>query len=241
MPPEVGPEVVCNPPLSVVIPAYNGEEFIAEALESIRQQRYEPIEIIVVDDGSTDGTERAVVGRPGVRYVSQAHTGGPAAGRNRGIKESAGEIIGFLDQDDLWPADKLGLQIPRLVNDESLDVVLGRTQMLHLRNGAGGGREFEARTKPVDYMMVSSALFRRTAFDKVGLFDQTLTYFGDDLDWFIRARESGAVVCQSPEVTLFWRIHETNTSHNPLIRDHERGCDRALTEVIKRSLDRRRQ
>lgn len=230
-----------RPLLSVIIPAYNGAAFLAEAVESIYQQNYRSLEIIIVDDGSTDDTARIAANfKDDVRYVYQAHSGRPAAGRNRGVKESVGEIIGFLDQDDLWPANKLALQIPPLLNDVSLDVILGHTQMMQLTGATNGKREFEASSKPVDYMLLSSALFKRPVFEKVGFFDESLAYFGDDLDWFIRAREQGVSVRQLKEVTLFWRIHETNTSHNPAIRDHTRGYDRALTEVIKKSLDRRR-
>lgn len=227
--------------LSVIIPAYNGADFLAEAVESIYQQNYHPLEIIVVDDGSTDDTARIAADlKDDVRYVYQAHSGRPAAGRNRGIKESVGEIIGFLDQDDLWPTNKLALQMPQLLSDASLDVILGHTQIMQLTGTVNGKREFEASSKPVDYMLLSSALFKRPVFETVGFFDESLQYFGDDLDWFIRARERGISVHQLEEVTLFWRIHETNTSHNPSIRDHAQGYDRALTEVIKKSLDRRR-
>jgi glycosyltransferase involved in cell wall biosynthesis len=232
---------MARPMLSVIIPAYNGAVFLAEAVESVYQQNYHPLEIIIVDDGSTDDTARIAANFKGdVRYVYQAHSGRPAAGRNRGIKESVGEIIGFLDQDDLWPANKLALQISPLLNDLSLDVILGHTQMMQLTSTVAGKREFEASSKPVDYMLLSSALFKRPVFEKVGFFDESLAYFGDDLDWFIRAREQGISVRQLDEVTLFWRIHETNTSHTQPIRDHARGYDRALTEVIKKSLDRRR-
>jgi hypothetical protein len=83
-------------------------------------------------------------------------------------------------------------------------------------------------------MLLSSALFRRTVFDKIGLFDESLEYFTDDMDWFLRAREVGARIKILQEVTLVWRIHDRNTSREQSIRD------RALTEVVKRSLDRRR-
>lgn len=235
-----------KPPfLSVIIPTYNGEAFLAEAVESIYLQDYNPLEIIVVDDASTDNTADIAKNfmedaRGVVRYITQPHFGRPAAGRNRGIKAAAGEIIGFLDQDDIWPENKLALQIPFLLNsDDPLDVVLGHTQMLHLTEPVNGQRQFEAVTKPVDYTLLSSALFKKPVFEKVGYFDETLQYFGDDLDWFIRAREHGLSIRQLKEVTLYWRIHDTNTSHDPEIRDHERGYDRALTEVIKKKLDRR--
>jgi glycosyltransferase involved in cell wall biosynthesis len=236
-----------RPLLSVVIPAYNGESFLAEAVESIYSQDYHPLEIIIVDDASTDntaGVARSFMGdlRGEVRYLYQAHFGRPAAGRNRGIKASAGAIIGFLDQDDIWPEYKLALQVPYLLNDDDpLDVVLGHTQVLHLAEPINGVRKFEATTEPVDYMLLSSALFKRPVFEKVGCFDETLQYYGDDLDWFIRAREQGLSIRQLEKVTLYWRIHEANTSHDPTIRDHERGYDRALTEIIKKKLDRRRK
>lgn len=230
-----------RPLISVIIPAYNGAAFLAEAIESIHQQNYDPLEIIIVDDGSTDDTPQIAASfQNDVRYIHQIHHGRPAAGRNRGVRESAGGIIGFLDQDDLWPANKLALQIPHLLGESSLDVILGHTQMLHLSNHVDGKRTFAAMSEPVDYMLLSSALFKKSVFDKVGFFDESLAYFGDDLDWFIRAREKGVSVRQLEDVTLLWRIHETNTSHNPVIRDHAQGYDRALTEVIKKSLDRRR-
>lgn len=230
-----------RPLLSVIIPAYNGEAFLAEAVESIYKQDFHPLEIVIVDDDSTDDTARIAHNLKGnVRYIHQAHSGRPAAGRNRGIRQSSGQIIGFLDQDDLWPVNKLALQIPQLLDNASLDVILGHTQIMQLTSIVAGKRQFEAWAKPVDYMLLSSALFKRPVFEKVGFFDESLQYFGDDLDWFIRAREQGIAVRQLKEVTLYWRIHEANTSHNPSIRDHTQGYDRALTEVIKKSLDRRR-
>jgi glycosyltransferase involved in cell wall biosynthesis len=182
-----------RPILSVSIPAYNGEAFLAEAIEGIWQKNYRPMELIFVDGWSTDETARIAnnlksEGRSVIRYVSQTHTGKPAPGRNRGVKEAKGAIIGFLDQDDLWPADKLALQLPPLLNNPSLDVVCGHSQMLQLRGVVDGKRKFEAVGKPVDYTLLSSGLFKRRAFEKVGCFDESLKYFGDDLDWVMRAR-----------------------------------------------------
>ncbi len=97
-----------------------------------------------------------------------------------------------------------------------------------------GQGEFQDVFSPRVHMLLSSALFRRTVFDKIGLFDESLEYFTDDMDWFLRAREAGARIKILKEVTLVWRIHDRNTSREQSIRD------RALTEVVKRSLDRRR-
>jgi glycosyltransferase involved in cell wall biosynthesis len=222
--------------VSVIIPAYNGEAYLSEAVESIQRQNYHPLEIIIVDDGSTDGTARIATSFKGaVRYIYQPNSGGPAAGRNRGLKMARGEVVAFLDQDDLWPANKLALQIPRLVEDPSLEVVSGRVQAIQLSQSADGKLEFVGFLGPRIQMLLSCAIFRKSVFDKLGFFDEALQYCSDDLDWFMRAREHGISMVILDEVTLFWRMHEQNTSRDRSIRDH------ALTEVLKRSLDRRRQ
>src|SRR4030042_4290993 len=116
--------------VSAIIPVYNGEAFLAEAVESIRQQGYRPIEIIIVDDGSTDNTKRIAAGLKGdVHYVYQPNSGLPAA-RNRGLNEARGDVIAFLDVDDLWSRDKLEHQLLRLNDAPSAEIVLGYTQIM---------------------------------------------------------------------------------------------------------------
>ena len=95
--------------ISVIVPAYNGEKYLARALESILAQDYRPIEIVVVDDGSTDNTASIARSYREVRYVYQAHQGLPAA-RNTGLANCTGELISFLDADDYWPPNKLQIQ-----------------------------------------------------------------------------------------------------------------------------------
>jgi len=121
-----------GPLLSAIVPTYNAAGFLAEAIESIRWQTYQPVEIIVVDDGSTDDTAEVVRGLGGeIRYVEQANAG-PAAARNRGLELAQGELIAFLDADDRWPRDKLEIQVPRLLGNPELDLVLGRIQYVDL-------------------------------------------------------------------------------------------------------------
>jgi glycosyltransferase involved in cell wall biosynthesis len=239
--PGPGPSTGADPLVSVVIPAYNGVEFLGEALDSILQQGWEPIEILVVDDGSTDDT--AAVARSFgdvVRYEQQPHQGCPAAGRNRGVQMSRGPLVAFLDQDDLWPPGKLKLQVAGLRARPSPGVVIGRTQVVHVGRGPGGERGPETFGRVLAYRMVSAALFTRQALATVGPFDETLRYYGDDLEWFIRARDRGVEIQTMDAVSLYWRLHGRNTSDR-CIRDHAAGRDHALTEVIKRTLDRRRR
>src|SRR5262249_38672414 len=115
--------------VSVVVPVYNGERHVAEALESIRTQSHGAIEVLVVDDGSTDGTP-SVVERAGVAYVRQERSG-PAAAVNRGIALARGSLIGFLDADDRWRPDKLTLQMRAFAADSTLDAVFGHIEHFH--------------------------------------------------------------------------------------------------------------
>lgn len=224
-----------KPLISVTIPVYNGERYLAEAIESMLAQTYRPIEIVVVDDGSTDSSaDVAERFSPPVRYCFQPNSG-PAAARNTGLKMARGDIIGFLDQDDIWPAGKLALQVPYLVENPSLDIVLGRMQAIRLSRSADGEPEFVDLLGPQIQMMLTCAIFRKSVFDKVGLLDETLEYYSDDLDWFMRARELGVSMVILKQVTLLWRMHDHNTSRSRAIRD------RSLIEVLKKSLGRRRQ
>src|SRR5512140_2899350 len=111
--------------VSVIVPVHNGARFLARSMQRIHPQRYEPLEIVVVDDGSTDETP-ALVARlgPAVRSVRQAN-GGPAAARNHGLRIATGEVIGFLDVDDTWPENKLVLQAGHLRDHPALQIVQG--------------------------------------------------------------------------------------------------------------------
>lgn len=135
-----------TPLISVVIPAYNAEAFIGEALESVMAQSYRPLEVIVVDDGSTDNTGGVVEQFAGkaaaefeVRYVRQQN-GGPSRARNAGIKAAQGEFIALLDADDQWCQSKLQLQMELFERNESIDLVFCNVRFI--RNGKPCGVMF---------------------------------------------------------------------------------------------------
>ena len=100
-----------RPLVSVVIPTYNRARLVQEAVASVLAQSYRPLELIVVDDGSTDATGAALAGRPEVRVLSQPHTGMPGQVRNAGVRLARGEYLAFLDSDDLWQPPKLERQV----------------------------------------------------------------------------------------------------------------------------------
>jgi glycosyltransferase involved in cell wall biosynthesis len=213
-----------NPLVSVVIPVFNGERFLREAVQSVLDQQYAPLEIIIVDDGSTDGTATVARSLPeAVRYLHQPNQG-PAAARNRGIEQAQGGLIAFADADDLWPPAKLELQLPYLINDPGVEIVMGRVQLL----------SETGLTESAFSVNLGCAVIRKSVFDRVGLFDETMRY-SEDVDWFMRARESGAAIMTIDAVTLFYRQHEQNMTRG------KSTSELNVLKALKRSLDRRRE
>jgi len=221
-----------EPLVTVVLPAFNGAAFIAEAIASVRRQSHPALEIVVVDDGSTDATATVVQSLgDDIRYVRQRR-GGPAAARNRGVSLARGSLVAFIDQDDLWPDDHLSVLQTLLA--ETAAVAMGTTQALVPASEARA-TVFVPYGAPWRAPHVGAALFRREAFEIVGSLDQTLRYCSDDLDWFMRARERGAVVAETDAVTLLFRIHHMNTSRDTEFRRN------ALLEAVHASIRRRQR
>lgn len=214
--------------ISAIIPVYNGEAFLEEAIQSIQQQNYQPLEIIIVDDGSTDRTSKIATSYGSqVRYVFQPNCG-PAAARNTGLEIAHGNVIAFLDVDDLWTSNKLELQLSHLSRNPS-EVILGRVQVETIQDEP----EFKANTDSMIAFAVGCGLFRKSVFDKIGYFDVSLRY-GEDTDWFLRAREKNVVVTILPYVTLLHRKHQNNMTRKKSIHDLN------IIKVLRKSLDRRR-
>jgi glycosyltransferase involved in cell wall biosynthesis len=228
--------------ISCIVPVFNGERYLAETLDSIIAQTYRPLEIIVVDDGSTDGTVSIIerYGSP-VRYLEQPNSGAPAA-RNRGLWAAKGEFISFLDADDLWPAEKLRLQMERFEARPELDICVGHLQSFwipELRREAERFRDHPL-AQPQPGYVTTTLLARRALFDEVGGFKDTLRV-GDPMDWFLRAGEYGAVMELLPEVLSYRRMHHANISwESSSTGEMTEEMRSSILRVIKDSLDRRR-
>ena len=221
-----------EPLVSAIIPVYNGERFLPDALDSVMGQAHRPLEIIVVDDGSTDRTAEIVGRYPEARSIYQDNQG-PASARNTGLRAAEGKFMGLLDADDLWSEDKLAVQMPCFVADPSLQIVMGHTQILLQTESTDHRVVFEEYATPWLAPQVGCTLFRKEMLDRVGFFPTELQY-GEDLDWFLRISEQRISRKVVPEVTLYYRWHGDNLCRGKSVREL------GYTRAIKRSLDRRR-
>jgi len=210
--------------ISVVMPVYNGSAFLDVALSSIEDQHHSGLEVLLVDDGSTDDLPlRAKHFAPPVLYLRQDNRG-PAAARNLGLRASRGELLAFLDADDRWaPGHLERLERALSVHPES-GIAQGLMQQFALNEDGS-----EQRSGPYRMPYLGSCLFRRWVFDRCGLLDESLQ-FGEDYDLMFRCWEHDIPKCHVEEVSLLYRRHAGNMT---------RGNDKlAHMVVLKRRLER---
>lgn len=224
--------VSAQPLISCIVPVFNGERYLQEALDSILSQTWRPIEIVLVDDGSTDGTERIARRYPdSVRYVLQEHAG-VAAARNLGLHSAKGEFVSFLDSDDLWHPEKLERQMGRFASGGHVDICIVHQQNFwipEMQHEAERYRDHPAMQPKPGYVC-QTLLTRAETFRKVGNFDPSLR-IGEDTDWYSRAEMMGLVVDVVGEVMVWRRLHGGNLS---LLRYSSKGRDEQLRVVYER-------
>jgi glycosyltransferase involved in cell wall biosynthesis len=217
-----------------MIGVYNGAAYLGEAIDSVLAQSHEPIQLIVVDDGSTDGSgEIAKAYGPRLRCIRQER-GGMAAARNRAVEAATGEFFAFLDADDRFPADKIARQLATFEKDPDLDVVYGHvTEFLSPDLDEEARALLRAPNHNVPWPTPNLMLVRRDAFFRVGLFSTGLRV-GIGVDWHARSNELGLRSALPPILALERRLHAQNNG----IR--ERQFKPQYLHVLKASLDRRR-
>ena len=223
-----------KPLVSVMIGAYNAAPYLGEAIQSVLAQDYEPFELIVVDDGSTDGTADVARSFSQVQVISQEN-GGNGAARNRAVENASGALYAFLDADDRFTPGKLTLQQAALDEDPGVDMVFG-----HVREFLSPELDEDVRAKlrppapqPMPWTAPNLMLIRRESFERVGPFT-TAVRVGVTVDWFARAAEAGLRYLILPEVVLERRIH---TQNNGLRESASRS---QYLEVIRQAMERRR-
>lgn len=199
--------------VSCVIPVYNCERYVGEAIESVLTQSVLPGEVIVVDDGSTDDTAMVVraFGRH-VHLLAQENSG-PSAARNCGLRAATGRYVTFLDADDLWHAEKTALQLSAFADDPQLKVCVAHVENfvspdvpaeLHAAEMAG-------RSEPMAGYVSACMMVPAEVFSIVGCFDESLKHT-ENSEWFQRARAHGLRDRMLPEVLVRRRLHAENRS-----------------------------
>ena len=202
-----------QPLVSIVMPVHNGQRFLAAAIDSALGQDYEPVEVIVVDDGSTDDSADIARARPAVRLIEQPN-GGVSAARNAGLAAARGELIAFLDQDDVLMPDKLTTQVAALIAEPALDFVVGKLR-IELEPGSPRPPWWNPAWNPEGEVasQLGTVLARRRAFDAIGGFDERYSIVGD-ADWLARAKDAGLRYRLLPQVVMTYRVHEHNNVHD---------------------------
>ncbi len=220
--------------ISCIIPVFNGERYLREAIDSILAQTLPPFEVIVADDGSVDGsTEIARSYGEAVRLVAQS-TAGPAATRNLGWRSARGDFFAFLDADDLWEREKLSRQAACFEADTALDYCVTHAQMFWSNPEEAETYRELTRAGSIPGYATTTLLARRSVFERVGPFNEAL-WFTDATEWFIRAEEAGLKLHVLPDVLTLHRMHAHNLTRR---RSDESRAE--FLSIVRGALKRRR-
>lgn len=229
-----------NPLVSVIVATYNRAELIPHAINSILRQSYAHLELVIVSDGSTDNTDSVVASfsDPRIRFISQQHTGLPAAARNRGIAQARGGYIAFCDDDDLWLPDKLKKQVAFMDLRPDVGLCFGYAAMFGDTQYRGVTSHLFKRKVAImtfEELFLASAIpcltvmVRRQCLEDVGTFDEDPEYrlAAEDYDLWLRISKTYKVAC-IPEILGEYRVHRANIS-----KDHVVTCMKYLKVIEK--------
>jgi glycosyltransferase involved in cell wall biosynthesis len=221
--------------ISVPMCVYNGETYLAEAIDSVLHQTYRPIELILVDDGSTDRSGEIARGYgERLTYIYQPHAGIGVA-RNRGLVACQGEFIAIQDADDIWVPEKLAIQHRALMGRPEAGLASGLVKnFLSPELDPADFQDVVISARPIRGHVLPAVLIRRCVFDLIGGLP-TEDHAGQSFDWFMRFRDAGLELIDLPDLVSYRRIHKNNQSFRKRSSQHERLL------WVKRGLDRRRQ
>lgn len=217
--------------ITIVIPVYNGEAFLGEAIESAFAQSYRPIQVVVVDDGSTDSSFAIASSFEDVMVFSRQQ-GGPSAARNQGLQMAEGDLITFIDADDQMTVSGLETQYDHLMSHRHLECVLGYANT-KLEPGTELPAWLNAPAGHDSVVPFPSALFRTPTLRRVGAFDESIKV-GEWFELFTRLREEPFEVSVVPTEVIQKRIHSANLSHQ------QEAMQAGMFLSLKKRMDRQR-
>jgi len=244
--PEKARECLKQPLVSIVVPVYNGERYLAAALESIHAQEYRTFEIVIMDDGSTDRSAEIVKAFAqvcaqvcaqtcdAVRYMYQRNQG-VASAWNAGVAAANGELIAFLAQDDLWTPTKLGTQVEYMVSHPHIQYTVAKARYF-LEPGCSipSGLKEELLDRDHVARIVETMVARRSVFDMIGGFNTDLAT-SQDVEWFARAKDLDVPMAVIPKVLLHRRIHDHNLTYRV-----QPSINKNLLRIMRQSVERQR-
>lgn len=220
-----------SPTVSVIIPVYNCPEFIKNTLESVFNQTYSDYEIIVINDGSTDNTHEVLQQYiDKIKYFHQENQGVGVA-RNYGLKIAEGELIAFLDQDDIFLPDKLAKQVNIFNSEPNIHILHSAWELIDAQGKKLDNIQLPWQKINIDQLdlegwlqwkpvLLSAMMFRKSCLEKAGNFDPRFAQ-ACDVDLMLRMLLAGYQVKWQPTVTTLYRQHNHNTSSNTLVQAKE--------------------
>lgn len=223
--------------ISTVIAVHNGATYLSEALESALGQTVPPLELIIVDDGSTDETPTLLKGyakqHPNCTVLRQPQQG-PGAARNTGIDACSGDLINFVDADDRCPPHRNEALLEVFHSQPDTGIAVGQiVEFISPDLPPEVASRFEASPDPKPGHVVAGVLLRAELFQQLGRFDQQLQV-AEFMDWYLRAKEAGILIRETSSVVLERRIHGENFSiRNAHLREKE------FTSVLRSHIKRR--
>lgn len=225
-----------NKLVSVIIPVFNSEKYIEESIESVLGQTYKNIELICIDDGSTDNSLSILESFGDKIVLIKSSNCGASEARNKGISLAEGEYIAFLDADDVWEINKIELQMKQFEIDPSLDISFTHVQcFISPELGEEIRRLRYCPPEPIPGHIPSSVVMKRKSFDNVGFFDPRFKN-GQFVEWLVKAKEIRLRIETLKDVLVRRRIHNTNIG----IRERETSGNDYL-KIIRESLNRRKE
>ncbi len=217
--------------ISVILTVYNGEQYLRECLESISRQTIRPYEVIIVDDGSEDNSKEIIEEFEDFILVAIENRG-VAAARNLALEKSSGDLITFIDQDDIWLENSLESRYNHFIEHEASQIVIGKQKWF-----LSGLNEMPSWVKPeqmndeLNGYLLGCAMISRSLFSEFGTFDESFR-FSSDFDWFFRLKDHQIQFHQVEKLVLYKRIHQFNESRHASLSLKE--LSRAVFNSIKR-------
>lgn len=220
-----------QPKISIILPVFNGEKNISKALNSVLNQTLKAYEIVVINDGSVDGTLEILKQFGNKITCIHQKNMGPNHARNAGIKASKGEYIAFIDDDDEMMPHALEHHNTCFSTYQNLGVSHGYVELRQTHSLSPDDHE-KIESKTIPMLLLQCAMFKKVVFDKVGLFDKDL-FLASDLDMFLRVKEAKIPFAFHEQVVAIHNRHQTNSTGNKV------KAQLYLLKAIKKAKERR--